>query len=278
MTVTQVERFLARSGTMVPVDDDGFLNAEFVERTSEPQAKSLGIRTWEELEHEPCVVLLGEPGSDKSRVFEEARARLKDITARDGLDECLVLIDKAARILLDLLSQENQKRLKLRIACRTGAWSQALASELSKLFPGTANTVRVDERASLKRARGEKHSAADSKLHIWELLPLRRSDAITLASARARTRGKAFDPAEFLAAVKNASLGPLAARPKTLFYLVDLFLQHQALPGDRWEIYKQALLHSCTEEAPFRAEEMPRDAQPTRDYFQKLALSPPRWQ
>jgi hypothetical protein len=83
MTVTPVERFLARPGTMVPVDDDGFLSAEFVERASEPRAKSSGIRTWEELDHEPCVMLLGEPGSGKTRVFEEAHAQpMPPIAAR----------------------------------------------------------------------------------------------------------------------------------------------------------------------------------------------------
>jgi hypothetical protein len=300
VTATSVERFLARPGIAVPLSDDGFLRAEFVEGTLEPWARSFGIRKWSDLDHESCVVLLGEPGSGKTRVFEEARARLAaPINTRrvdlgmfgsgehlekglaftewlsavgtadlhvflDGLDECLAQIDKAPRILLKRLEavpSQDRSRLKLRIACRTGAWSSALASELPKLFPGIANANTVDEHAHLSSSKDRAAASdADSRLPIWELLPLRRSDAAILASDRARQKGKILDPTAFLAAVETASVGPLAARPKTLFYLVDLFLLHQALPGERWELYRRALLHGCSEEVPFRAEELPREA------------------
>jgi hypothetical protein len=201
----------------------------------------------------PCLVLLGEPGIGKSfalaEMVEVTRDRLLidetllHVDLRDcrDLDKifagpeflawkngqrslCLFIdslderrsLDDAAR-LLAALEDGPRKRLRLRVACRTGELPYRFDTSLKAWWGGT-----------------------DTVAHL-ELLPLARRDV--LAAARAAD----VDAEAFLAEVLRADVVALATRPITLPFLIDQFRERRRLSRDRGDLYRSGCIALCRE-------------------------------
>jgi nucleoside phosphorylase/predicted NACHT family NTPase len=213
-------------------------------------------RTLDTLAERPCLVLLGEPGMGKSRelarhaaeertaggqvlelhlhdyqsdtALREDLLRHPDILAwsagsaaltlyLDGLDEGLLAIRQLATLLPSLLRRLPIERLRLRIACRTAEWPKVLEEGLEKLW-------------------------GEERVGVYELLPLRRADALVAA----RARGFA-DADAVLEEVARRGLGPLAIKPVTLDLLLNLYARDGSFPETQADLYRRGCELLCTE-------------------------------
>ncbi len=100
----------------------------------------------------------------------------------DSLDECLVNVRSVSALLPSRFRGLPVDRLRLRIACRTADWPEALASSLPQIW-GQANYAEA------------------------ELAPLRRRDVALAAEA------SGADPTEFVRQIEARGLVPFAIRP-----------------------------------------------------------------
>lgn len=132
----------------------------------------------------------------------------------DGLDECLLHIRTVATLLATQLARLPVSRLELRIACRTAEWPEVLRQQLRQSYPVVGEFV---------------------------VAPLTRADA----EIAARDRNQ--DAAAFLQAVEQRDLGPLAARPLTLKFLLASFEGSAQLPDSLVKIYTDGCRLLCTE-------------------------------
>jgi hypothetical protein len=230
------------------LEDEGFL----VDPDSEwGRHYAKHVASFEAMEqyHYHCLVHLGEPGSGKSTTLEQeweamqrrvagtrdclVRADLREFSTDhhlaakvfnsptierwkcgegllhlflDSLDECQLRIDNISRVLRAEIRELDAGRLRLRIACRTADWPAGLEATLrEKWGPG--------------------------RVGVFELVPLRKKDVILAAS----TAG--IDPAKFLGAIRSAGIAPLANRPVTLRFLMDIYAKSQSLPRGRAALY-----------------------------------------
>jgi hypothetical protein len=223
-----VTRYWVRRGGSIALTAEGFLEdpdskwSRYVNNDAHPLSEYRDVR---------CLVLLGEPGMGKSveidREFAlcQEQGRLssfaylgnydssellhsevflrpelaalqhgtKEVTLfLDALDEGRLAIKILAQRLNVELERIGAERLRIRIACRTAEWPPLLEQSLRHLW-------------------------GDDGIEIIELTPLRRSDAIAIASGIVR------DPDAFLKQVTKQRVGPLAAKPVTLRLLAATF-------------------------------------------------------
>lgn len=250
------ERFWSRRNGRVAIFD-GFLR--------DPTDGSVNFFGGDELERlsslsEPrCVALLGEPGMGKSTALDDWRRAgevgaapvqfhdlreygdesrlISDIfrsetisrwqaneseihLVLDSLDECRSHIPNIGAVLTSQLRRLPTARLRLWIACRTGDWPALLESELKSQF----------------------HDDFD----VFEIAPLRRDD-VASAAVHAGVDGEAF-----MTTVEAAGVGPLAARPLTLNFLLEAFRSSGSLPRSQVDLYSAGVRQLCTEVAPAR--------------------------
>jgi len=265
------QRYWLPMGATLNLDTDGFLpdpECKFG-RHYNPE-----LRRLEALRAVPLLILLGEPGAGKSTLMQdEANAleaaghavhslRLNEYTSADlvaavfgsqrvkdwqegtnklyllldGLDECLLIIPNAARLLLRGLKELPRDRLSLRLSCRTAEWPSALADELDALWPrGAADDHR-------QTAANEAHVACGA----YELVPLRRRDVEDAA------RDYRIDPAGFLQQVDDLEIVTFAALPNTLRMLLKIQRQDHRLPTTKQEIFRRGCLLLADEISPSR--------------------------
>lgn len=208
----------------------------------------------------PCLVLLGEPGIGKSTAMAQEQATIDaaitgtgaevmhlDLRSYgsesslmrdlfddsgfrawvagthelylylDSLDEGLLHIRTIATLLARELRKCPINRLRLRIACRTAEWPHSLEADVTQLW-------------------GEDDIAA------YELAPLRRADVSIAAAMRS------LDAATFLDAVNRAGVVPLAIKPVTLEFLLNVYVETGGcLPQTQAELYRQGCLLLCEE-------------------------------
>ena len=253
------DRFWRERGAPASIFDDGFL------------ADPHDCRQWHitssavpfgEIRTATCLVLLGEPGIGKSQAIRDVCAPLtptaslgtddptavnrksygsesdlwRDLRDRpgfrqwvdggdalelylDSLDECLLRAPSAVEFLIDKLNnlRAPMSQLRLRVTCRTAEWSDVWERDLAALWPEPV------------------------KARVYELMPLRRRDVI----AAAVTDG--LDADLFMAEVGRVSAVPLAAKPVTLRFLLDLFKRDKLLPRTRGELYRMGCELLCQE-------------------------------
>jgi predicted NACHT family NTPase len=208
----------------------------------------------------PCLALLGEPGIGKSRTVEAEIAALaeqlrntsdstflfdlhayrsEDRLVRalfesreftewrngshrlhlflDSLDECLLRVDTVAGLLVEEFKKYPVERLSLRVSCRTAEWPDLLENGLEEIW-------------------------GDENFKVFELVQLRREDVAHAAQA------EGLNSDSFLEEVETRSVGPLAAKPVTLKFLLNLFKRHRRLPSTQAELYESGCRILCEEE------------------------------
>lgn len=217
-----------------------------------------------------CLVLLGEPGMGKSteirrvdpmidstvsarnlrfdlgefssedrlarRVFEHPEIeqwRADDsimCLTLDSFDEARTRIETLPRMLSEYLREWDCARLFLRLVCRTADWPTSLRPTLDEAFKGLGNAV------------------------MFELLPLRRRDALSILSADETHAHTKLSPEQILTAVENAHLVPLAARPLTLDLISGAIRKEpdKSLPSSAAELYDKGLLALADETSAVR--------------------------
>jgi hypothetical protein len=217
----------------------------------------------EELASIPCLILLGEPGLGKSRELSQqqtftrdrlgeavlwcdfsayqeqtmlARALFDNATFQewlrgirrlhlflDGLDEGLLSIPTLVRFLSVEFGRyrDHLARLSLRITCRTAEWPALLEDQLGEL-------------------RGK------TNVRVFRLAPLRRDDVRAAASAHG------LDADQFLEEVDRKAAVPLANRPITLRFLLNLYGEHGTFPSTQQALYEDGCRILCQEVSPSR--------------------------
>ena len=226
------------------------------------------VFSFDSIAQTPCLILLGEPGIGKSfalnAVIEATKIRSKqegnevlfldlrsygseDRFARslfensifvhwtqgnhhlyvflDSLDEGLLRISVLPGLLIEELKKIDKQlipRLRLRIACRPN-WPLSLEDGLQKLW-------------------------GEDAVRAYELVSLRQKDVIEAA------RVNNFDPHAFLSAIDQAEAVPLAIKPITLEFLINLYRKSQSFRKTRTELYLEGCRHLCEEKNQSRQE------------------------
>jgi hypothetical protein len=142
----------------------------------------------------------------------------------DGVDEGLLRVPNFLNDLTALLRDEHLNRLRVVLACRSAEWPLEMGRRLLGLWPTRATES------------------------LYELCPLRRKDAEDAA------RALGCDPDAFLRAVWERSAVVLAARPITLFFLLDEYRRHAGLPATHRELYERGTANLVCEVDPARLE------------------------
>lgn len=216
----------------------------------------------------PCLVLLGEAGMGKTTAIEDAHKQISENTQTsedvclplfrlgaygsdtelcnaifrnqtfqawlsgthnlhlflDSLDEGLLSIKILVRILKREIEQLPCDRLYFRITCRTSEWAPSLEEALIEKW-------------------------GKDNVRVYALAPLRHQDVIEAA-----TKNSIIDVDSFLQAVSGRNAVPLAIKPITLQFLIDIYGKEAKLPSSQIELYEEGCLQLCEEVNPDRCE------------------------
>lgn len=252
------KRFWCPRTGRVNLTDGGYLD--------DPEAEwgrfsNLDVVPFEAIEAFRCLGLLGEPGMGKTRTMQAQRETIDQKVEEEGgqtlwldlrsygsedrlirnlfenpvflswvngshrlhifldsLDECLLRIDTLASLLVDEFRKFSALlgRLYLRIACRTADWPNILEEELPILW-------------------------GEDAVGVYELAPLRRIDIVAAA------RANGLDADAFLQEIDHKAVVPLAIKPVTLEFLLNLYRKHGQFPATQTELYRQGCQLLCEE-------------------------------
>jgi hypothetical protein len=243
------------------LSEDGFLHDPRSEFSGQPDGV---LFTLSEVRDDPCLVLQGEPGIGKTTELELAVAdactaasnaggdvlflQLRDITSGEGLgtrllghptyrawregdhhltlfldslDEGLLGAETLASRLVGVLEEAPIGRLSFRLASRVADWPALLTDALA---------VRWGE----------------ARVRYLRLAPLREADV------EAAARAEGLDADKFFAEVESRRVGPLAARPVTLRFLLNTYRARGTFPSSRAKLYHDGCLLLATEESKSR--------------------------
>ena len=269
------KRFWCARGGTFSLSDGGFLVDP---DTNTGAIVNQGLVSTEAVLEHPCAILLGEPGIGKTHCIDEMQEIQTNTIANgsdqilafnlrsfgnedrfvrnvfsnsrveawasgdhllhlflDSFDECLLRIDTLASLLCDELAKLPTERMRLRIACRTAEWPSALESFLIKRY-------------------------GENNLKALELVPLRRVDVEQSVAING------FDPRRFFGDVAALHLEPLAIKPVTLQFLLNVYKKESRFPSDQNQLYLDGCRILCEETSAMR-----KDAELTAD--QRLALA-----
>lgn len=259
------QRFLAPATESILLDGEGFL--------ADPMAP---MHEWllgklvkpEALVDVPWWILLGEPGSGKSSVFEEHEAWLQaQPQIRDG--------GEIWRFDLKPYASEQRLLRDLFNSPRFLSWRNGTGDLHLLLDSFDEGQFRIDSLAGLLKTELEQLPAeARSRLKLriacrsgvwlpnytqaldsvwpgeqtktYQLAPLRRIDV------EQEVQAMGFDAASFISPLVDRRMVPIAIRPITLQLLLKLFkrgelFQQGDTPVTRVEIYRQGCLYLCQE-------------------------------
>ncbi|AGF52732.1 sll0178 [Synechocystis sp. PCC 6803] len=247
-----------RSGN-ISLRDGGYLDDP---NTKWGKACNPDLVSLEDIAEIPCLVLLGEPGVGKTHELEKLQrfteeticeyskvlglnlrtfTNLKEDLFRDktfsdwleghyhlhlfldSLDEGLLNVKSLAIGLVDEFKKPKYRshinRLHLRLTCRTLAFPSILEEALKALWE-------------------------ESNFAIYELAPLRRIDVINAVEA------EGFSSDDFLKAINQRDIVPLAIKPISLGFLLNTYRRHNSqFPPEqkRYESYLEGCKCLCEE-------------------------------
>jgi predicted NACHT family NTPase len=221
---------------------------------------------FENLNHRPCLVLLGEPGIGKSTALEDELAALRpraDV-AGEAVHELNLKAygseDRLVRALFDnatfraWLAGSHVLHLVLdsldECLLRVNTVADRLVEELRRY---RAHATRLRFRVACRTAEwptnleiGLRELWGQNGVGLYELAPLTRADVMAAATAYT------VDPAKFLAEVSRTSAVPLAIKPVTLHFLLKTYRRDFRLPATQNELYQEGCRLLCEEVSPSR--------------------------
>ena len=257
------KRFWCEPDKQFQLDDSGYLlkpDGEYGKYFSPD------IVDFETIQDTPCLVLLGEPGIGKTYAVRAEIEELEKKTSEktdsvisidlksygsedllhkvifesekwkhflngthknylflDSLDEIRLRIPHIANLIIEGLKAAPLDRLFLRIACRTAEWPWSFTDGLKKLW-------------------------SEDRVKTYELLPLRDMDVIEAA------KQVGINADKFMEAIAEKKAGPLAAKPITLDFLLNLYKKDGGFPSSQFELYRKGCLYLCEEPSKERRE------------------------
>lgn len=161
----------------------------------------------------------------------------------DSLDECRLQIENVASVLgakLKSLDYGQVQRLSFRIGCRTAEWPETLSDDMKSVW-------------------------SEESVGIFELVPLRRKDVVTACVE------EGVEPEVFVRDVQEAEATPLALKPVTLQFLLDVYAQRGEFPSRQIELYLDGCGLLCEETNRERSDNTSRAS--TLSAEQKLAVA-----
>lgn len=271
---------MTAAGAPIPVhrfwtdrDAELRLDAGYLSDPEGPYAAYLGSNSavsLNTLDHTPCLVLLGEPGSGKTTALCGEATRLQDASAAVDGDAAGVVLHADLRDYADVTDLrasvferpelERWKNGTHRLTLALDSLDEALI-EMRKLATRLASELRALPVARL-RVRIACRTAdwpsvlehelnrlwGEGGVRVLEIAPLRRRDVLAIASGRlGDERGR-----EFLDAVAAQDAEPFAAKPGTLNFLISSFAEAGRLPASQVELYMFGCRALCEETNPSR--------------------------
>lgn len=247
------ERFWVDAEQRVAVDFEKFF--------SDPRDEYEWLRprvtakTLDELQTEPCLILLGEPGLGKSQAIDDAvrgssadvivdrldlaansdasalRSRMTEserwrewaeggrtlFLYLDSLDEATLHFPSIHKFLLEEFRavEESLSTLRLRLACRSAEWITEVADGLREIWP---------------QAEG-----GGDPVRELTLAPLRERDV------RAAATAEGLDDEQLLAEIREYEVEGLAALPLTLRIMLEAAKEGSGLPDSQADLYKHGV-------------------------------------
>lgn len=224
------------------------------------------VVSFERIRDTPCLILLGEPGIGKSQAIEDEIEHLKEEISEkdelllqidlkgygseerlskdifesgkwekfingkgklhlflDSLDEVRIKIPEVTDLILKGIELSLIDRLYFRIACRTAEFPWSFKNSMIGLWK-------------------------EGQVKAYELAPLRLCDVQQAANLMA------ISASEFFSAINEKNAGPLASKPITLDFLLNLFRNNHCFPESQIELYEKGCLYLCEEPAEGRRE------------------------
>ena len=237
--------------------DDGYL--------LDPEVEPYGYRSpdvvsFQDISHNHCLVLLGEPGIGKTSAIKmeeklinskneisgskALRIDLNQISSSSDFTE--ILFD--SETIQDWISSEYPLHIFLdsldECPLRINRLCTMLSSRL-KNYPIERLYLRIACRTAdwqrLQIIFKTELKGIYDNFGVYELLPLRRLDVYNAA----KTNG--IDPDFFLSDIADRDAGPMAARPVTLKFLLDTYGSNKKIPYEKIDLYFEGCKFLCME-------------------------------
>jgi len=236
------------------------------------------LTTFEALNHIPCLILLGEPGTGKTQEMNDQAELLKSTIEDtvlifslggqtetilcekifenqqlkewidgsgklylflDGLDFGLLSIHALTSLLIHKFQKLPLDRLYLRISCRAMVWPNSFEENLKVLW-------------------------REENYKVYKLAPLRKNDLKEVAQKNN------FQANKFLEDIIEKHVVSFAIKPVTLSFLTNLYRKHQQFPSTQTELYTDGCRLLC-EEHSSELRETPNFRRPSPDQIMQAA-------
>lgn len=253
--------WLPRSEATIPLSDGGYFpdpDSEYA-RWLNPEA-----RTYEFIDHYPCLVLLGEPGIGKSTAIKAA-CKYQDDKMKESRENVEILnldlrsYGEAERLIQDLFECEIFKTWRSGsgvLAIFLDSYDECLL-ELKKL-----GQLLADQLKKYKSQIGRLHLRIACRTAVWpsflgnelkklygedafgvyQLAPLRRIDVKEAAAQNG------FDSDSFLNAVRDKNVISFAIKPITLRFLLNMYRSHETFDAKtNVDLYHNGCICLCEE-------------------------------